>query len=320
MTTTDAPPLPFGEYLAHCQQRVQRALQLTLDGVAGTTTATTLYEAMRYSVMNGGKRVRPLLVYAAAESVYAAAESVHAAADVGENSGTVSASDLDLIASAFEFLHCYSLIHDDLPAMDDDDLRRGLPTCHKQFDEATAILAGDALQAEAFRLLTETSLPATIQIRLVQLLALASGSQGMVAGQAIDLAAVATTLDVQELEDMHRLKTGALIRAAVLAGGVAGGASHSQLDCLDRYARLIGLAFQVQDDVLDVESDTATLGKQQGADAARDKPTYATLLGLPGAKAKATQLIADAHEAIAGFGNGAQRLHQIADFIITRNK
>jgi len=307
MTTTDVPTLLFGEYLNHCQRRVQRALQRTLDGVAGTTTATTLYEAMRYSVMNGGKRVRPLLVYAAAESV------------AGDN-GPVPASDLDLIAGAFEFLHCYSLIHDDLPAMDDDDLRRGLPTCHKQFDEATAILAGDALQAEAFRLLTETALPATIQIRLVQLLALASGSQGMVAGQAIDLAAVATTLDVHELEDMHRLKTGALIRAAVLAGGVAAGASQPQLDCLDRYARLIGLAFQVQDDVLDVESDTATLGKQQGADAARAKPTYATLLGLPGAKAKATQLIADAHEAIAGFGSRAQRLHQIADFIITRNK
>jgi len=303
MTTTDFPPIPFEAYLSDIQQRVQRALQLALDGVAGTTTATTLYEAMRYSVMNGGKRVRPLLVYAAAESI-----------------GSAPASDLDLIASAFEFLHCYSLIHDDLPAMDDDDLRRGLPTCHKQFDEATAILAGDALQAEAFRLLAETTLPAAIQIQLVRLLALAAGSQGMVAGQAIDLAAVATTLNVDELENMHRLKTGALIRAAVLAGGVAAGASQSQLDCLDRYAQLIGLAFQVQDDVLDVESDTETLGKQQGADAARDKPTYATLLGLRGAKAKAAQLIADAHDAIATLGDNAQRLHQIADFIITRNK
>jgi len=301
--TTDLSPLSFGEYLDRCQQRVQRSLQLALDGVAGTTTAASLYGAMRYSVMNGGKRVRPLLIYAAAESI-----------------GSAPASDLDLIASAFEFLHCYSLIHDDLPAMDDDDLRRGLPTCHKQFDEATAILAGDALQAEAFRLLAETSLPAPIQIQLVRLLAQASGSQGMVAGQAIDLAAVATMLTVSELETMHRLKTGALIRAAVLAGGIAAGASQSQLDCLDRYAQLIGLAFQVQDDVLDVESDTATLGKQQGADAARDKPTYATLLGLPGAKAKAAQLIADAHAAIATLGDGAQRLHQIADFIITRRK
>jgi len=313
MTTIDLAPLSFGEYLDHCQQRVQRALQRVLDDLTGTTTAASLYEAMRYSVMNGGKRVRPLLVFAAAEG--AATESAAAG-----NISQALAGDLDLIACAFEFLHCYSLIHDDLPAMDDDDLRRGLPTCHKQFDEATAILAGDALQAEAFRLLSETTLPASTQMQLVRLLALASGSQGMVAGQAIDLAAVATRLDVDALENMHRLKTGALIRAAVMAGGVAVGASQQQMDCLDRYARLIGLAFQVQDDVLDVESDTATLGKQQGADAARDKPTYATLLGLPGAKAKAAQLIAEAHDAITSLGDGAQRLHQIADFIITRTK
>jgi geranylgeranyl pyrophosphate synthase len=276
---------------------------MVLDGVTGTTAADSLYDAMRYSVMNGGKRVRPVLVYAAAESVAPA-----------------NATCLDLIACAFEFLHCYSLIHDDLPAMDDDDLRRGLPTCHRKFDEATAILAGDALQAEAFRLLCETALPAKIQIQLVRLLAQASGSQGMVAGQAIDLAAVDTTLDVDQLEDMHRLKTGALIRAAVLAGGIAAGATQAQLENLDRYARAVGLAFQVQDDVLDVESDTETLGKQQGADAALNKPTYATLLGLAGARQKSAQLIAEAHAAIAGFGDRAQRLHELADFIITRKK
>lgn len=316
MTTPDFTKPLFEEYLDHCQLRVRRALERVLDGVAGTTSADRLYEAMRYSVMNGGKRVRPLLVYAAAES--AAAEGT-AAQDTAIES-TASATDLDLIACAFEFLHCYSLIHDDLPAMDDDDLRRGLPTCHKQFDEASAVLAGDALQAEAFRLLTETSLLPTVQIALVRLLAQASGSQGMVAGQAIDLAAVATTLALEELETMHHLKTGALIRAAVLAGGIAANASAQQLDCLDRYARAIGLAFQVQDDVLDVESDTATLGKQQGADAARDKPTYATLLGLAGARARAAQLIAEAHAALASFGDRAQRLHQLADYIITRNK
>lgn len=303
MTTTDYSLLLFGEYLDHCQRRAQRALQRVLDGVTGTTAADALYDAMRYSVMNGGKRVRPLLVYAAAESI-----------------GPANATCIDLIASAFELLHCYSLIHDDLPAMDNDDLRRGLPTCHKKFDEATAILAGDALQAEAFRLLSETALPATTQIALVRLLAQASGSQGMVAGQAIDLAAVDTTLDVNQLESMHRLKTGALIGAAVLAGGVAAGATPLQLDCLDRYARAVGLAFQVQDDVLDVESDTATLGKQQGADAAHNKPTYATLLGLQGAKQKAALLIDEAHAAIAELGDRAQRLHELADYIITRNK
>jgi len=199
MTTIDLAPLSFGEYLDHCQQRVQRALQRVLDDLTGTTTAASLYEAMRYSVMNGGKRVRPLLVFAAAEG--AAAEGAAAESAAAGNISQALAGDLDLIACAFEFLHCYSLIHDDLPAMDDDDLRRGLPTCHKQFDEATAILAGDALQAEAFRLLSETTLPASTQMQLVRLLALASGSQGMVAGQAIDLAAVATRLDVDALED-----------------------------------------------------------------------------------------------------------------------
>jgi len=298
MTTPD-----FASFREHCQTRVTQALAQVLDGIDGTTEAARLNEAMRYSVMNGGKRVRPLLVYAAADAISAVADT-----------------DLDLIACAFEFLHCYSLIHDDLPAMDDDDLRRGLPTCHKQFDEATAILAGDALQAEAFRLLCETSLAAEKQVRLVHLLAQCSGSQGMVAGQAIDLASVAKTLSVTDLETMHNLKTGALIRGAVLAGGIAAGASSQQLDCLDSYARAIGLAFQVQDDILDVESDTQTLGKQQGADAARDKPTYAALLGLDGAKTRATQLIERAHQAITLLGTRATQLHALADFIITRKQ
>ena len=298
MTTPD-----FATFRAHCQQRVSQALTRVLDGVDGTTEAQRLYDAMRYSVMNGGKRVRPLLVYAAADAI-----------------APTAGTDLDLIACAFEFLHCYSLIHDDLPAMDDDDLRRGLPTCHRQFDEATAILAGDALQAEAFRLLCETALAAEQQVRLVHLLAQCSGSQGMVAGQAIDLAAVAQTLAVTDLETMHNLKTGALIRGAVLAGGIAAGATPRQLDCLDLYARAIGLAFQVQDDILDVESDTQTLGKQQGADAARDKPTYAALLGLAGARQRAAELVTHAHQAIAPLGARAQQLHALADFIITRKQ
>lgn len=301
----------FANYSEHCRARIQEALAANLGGAVSEyapapTTAhlQRLFEAMRYSLLNGGKRVRPLLVYAAAESI---------------TSSTASAATLDAIACAVEYIHAYSLVHDDLPAMDDDDLRRGNPTCHRQFDEASAILAGDALQARAFELLTELSdLDANTRLQLITTLAAAAGPRGMVGGQAIDLAAVQRTIDLTHLETMHRLKTGALIRAAVRMGALAAGANTAQLDALDRYAAAIGLSFQVQDDILDITSDTATLGKQQGADLARAKPTYPALLGLDAARAKAQALHADALAALEPFGTEAQRLRELSSFIVER--
>jgi len=257
---------------------------------------------MRYSVVNGGKRVRPLLAYASCEALGGQPQQA------------------DPAAAAVELIHAYSLIHDDLPAMDDDDLRRGQPTCHRAFDEATAILAGDALQAMAFELLAGAGdwQPAT-RLQMVQLLGRAAGPQGMVGGQAIDLGAVGEQLDLATLESMHRHKTGALIRAAVQLGALASEqVDDEQLAALGQYADSIGLAFQVQDDILDIESDTSVLGKQQGADVARDKPTYPALLGLDGAHRLADQLRDQALGALAGFGPAAQRLRQLADYIVQR--
>jgi geranylgeranyl pyrophosphate synthase len=247
--------------------------------------------------------VRPLLVYASA-----AALATHSDARV-----------LDGVACALEYIHSYSLVHDDLPAMDDDDLRRGNPTCHRRFDEATAILAGDALQSRAFELLSRLSAPAALKLALIDTLAAAAGPRGMVGGQAIDLAAVQQRIDLDHLETMHRLKTGALIRAAVRMGALVAGASGQQLEALDRYAAAIGLSFQVQDDILDITSDTATLGKQQGADVARDKPTYPALLGLEQARAKAQALHRQALAALEGFDSGAERLRQLSAYIVERS-
>jgi farnesyl diphosphate synthase/geranylgeranyl diphosphate synthase type II len=210
-------------------------------------------------------------------------------------------------------------VHDDLPAMDDDDLRRGKPTCHIAFTEASAILAGDGLQTLAFDLLTQTELPASTQIQLVRYLAAGSGAGGMVLGQAIDLAAVDHQLSLAQLETMHNHKTGALIRAAVAMGALSAGASAAQLAALDNYAAAIGLAFQVQDDILDVTADTATLGKQQGADIARNKPTYVSLLGLDSAKAKAAELHQQAQAALLDFGDSAVHLRQLARYIVERS-
>ncbi|MFT5577810.1 MAG: geranylgeranyl pyrophosphate synthase [Paraglaciecola psychrophila] len=262
-----------------------------------------LRQALQYSVLNGGKRIRPLLVHAAAAAV-----------------GTTERSeDLAMAASAVEMLHSYSLIHDDLPAMDDDDLRRGQPTCHRAFDEATAILAGDALHSRAFELLTELpTCSATTALKLVALLATAAGPRGMVGGQAIDLASVGQHIDEIQLETLHRLKTGALIRASVALGGTIAGASAAQLRDLDHYGEAIGLAFQVQDDILDIEADTATLGKTQGQDRALNKPTYPSILGMDGAKAKLLALHRQADDALAGFGRDAQLLRQLSDFIVAR--
>jgi geranylgeranyl diphosphate synthase type II len=255
-------------YQAHCQSRVDAALD-SLFGQEQPQLAR-LYQAMRYSLFNGGKRVRPLLVYAACEALGGDPERADGA------------------ACAVELIHAYSLVHDDLPAMDDDDLRRGQPTTHKAFDEACAILAGDGLQTLAFEVLADARRnPQNTQLRLsmVSTLARAAGPAGMVGGQAIDLGSVGRQLDQSALEIMHRHKTGALIEASVQLGALASErADEHALKALHNYARAIGLAFQVQDDILDVESDTATLGKTQGKDQAHDKPTYPALLGLDAAK------------------------------------
>ena len=292
----------IASYQAQSQNRVNAALE-GLFAPPGPEL-DRLYDAMRYSVMNGGKRVRPLLAYAACEALGGIAEDANGA------------------ACAVELIHAYSLVHDDLPAMDDDDLRRGQPTTHKAFDEACAILAGDGLQSLAFTALldpTLTSRDAETRLSMVRALAQAAGPAGMVGGQAIDLGSVGLKLDQTALEYMHRHKTGALIEASVRLGALASGrADQSQLDALQIYARAVGLAFQVQDDILDVESDTATLGKRQGADIARDKPTYPALLGLEAAKAYALELRDQALEALSAFGDAAEPLRELARYIVNR--
>lgn len=264
-----------------------------------------LHQAMRYSVLNGGKRIRPILVYAAGYAV--------AANEVA----------LDAPASAVEFIHAYSLIHDDLPAMDDDDLRRGKPTCHKAFTEAQAILAGDALQSLAFHTIAHglpNNIPAEQKLDILDALAIASGSRGMAGGQAIDLAAVGKSLNIAELEDMHVHKTGALIRASVKMGALCQPKiDNAKLKKLDHFAKCIGLAFQIQDDILDVTSDTETLGKTQGADIALNKPTYPSLLGLDGAREMAAELHEEAHESLNIFAEKAAPLRWLADYIVKRN-
>ncbi|MFZ6047569.1 (2E,6E)-farnesyl diphosphate synthase [Pseudomonas sp. CR3202] len=292
----------ISDYQTRCQQRVDAALAALFD--APLAPLERLYQAMRYSVVNGGKRVRPLLVYAACEAL---------GGDLARADGA---------ACAVELIHAYSLVHDDLPAMDDDDLRRGQPTTHIAFDEATAILAGDGLQALAFEVLADGERnphDAETRLAMVASLGQAAGPAGMVGGQAIDLGSVGIKLDQQALETMHRHKTGALIEASVRLGALASGhADAAALAALRIYARAIGLAFQVQDDILDVESDTATLGKTQGKDQAHDKPTYPALLGLDNAKAYALQLRDQALQAVAGFGDAAEPLRALARYIVER--
>jgi geranylgeranyl diphosphate synthase type II len=289
-------------YQSSCQSRVDAALETLLS--SPRPELARLYAAMRYSLFNGGKRVRPLLVYAACEALGGEPQRANAA------------------ACAVELIHAYSLVHDDLPAMDDDDLRRGQPTTHKAFDEACAILAGDGLQSLAFEVLADaTHNPHDAELRLAMLSALAraAGPAGMVGGQAIDLGSVGQTLDQSALEIMHRHKTGALIEASVQLGALASGKADDQaLKALHSYARAIGLAFQVQDDILDVESDTATLGKTQGKDQAHDKPTYPALLGLEGAKVYAASLCDEALQALAAFSGEADTLRELARYIIAR--
>lgn len=264
-----------------------------------------LHQAMRYSVLNGGKRIRPILVYAAGYAVSA------------------DEAALDAPASAVEFIHAYSLVHDDLPAMDDDALRRGKPTCHKAFTEAQAILAGDALQSLAFHTLAHglpNTIPAEQRLDIIDTLAVASGSRGMAGGQAIDLASVGQSLNIAELEDMHVHKTGALIRASIKMGALCQPSiGKEQLKKLDHFAKCIGLAFQIQDDILDVTSDTETLGKTQGADIALNKPTYPSLLGLDGARDMAAELHKEAHESLDVFTDKAEPLRWLADYIVKRD-
>jgi len=290
----------FATWIAARQISFESVLQRLLP--AAEVAPQRLHQAMRYSVLDGGKRVRPLLAYAA-----------------GELTGA-SMARVEIAAAAVELIHAYSLVHDDMPCMDDDVLRRGKATCHVEYDQATALLVGDALQSLAFQLLSEQSLndDAAQQLQMVKLLALASGSRGMAGGQAIDLASVGRQLTLPELEQMHIHKTGALIRAAILLGAHCGNPASSQLDRLDRFGKLIGLAFQVVDDVLDCEADTATLGKTAGKDADHDKPTYVSLLGLPGAKEMAQRLHREALESLGEFGEPARRLRELADFIVLR--
>lgn len=291
------------EYLAFCQNRVERALEARLP--SENQLPKKLHEAMRYCVLDGGKRMRPMLTYC-----------------TGKVLG-IAPDELDGPACAVEFIHVYSLIHDDLPAMDDDDLRRGKPTCHIAFDEATAILTGDALQALAFRVLADDltmRADAESRLKMITTLAKASGSQGMVGGQAIDLESVGRQLTLPELENMHIHKTGALIRASVNMATLAKPDVDSTIaERLDHYAKCIGLSFQVKDDILDEESDTATLGKTQGKDKDNDKPTYPALLGLAGAKQKAQELHEQAIDSLSDFGTEADLLRDLSLYIIQRD-
>ncbi len=294
-------PTDFQRWASSHQQRIEAQLQAVLPGAE--VAPQRLHQAMRYAALGGGKRVRPLLAFAAGEITRA-------------DAGRVA-----IAGAAVELIHAYSLVHDDLPCMDDDVLRRGKPTCHVEFDAATALLVGDALQSLAFQLLAEHRLaddPAA-QLEMVKLLAAAAGSRGMAGGQAIDLTVTGASLTLPELEFMHIRKTGALIRAATLLGARCGAALEAaELAQLDRFAKCIGLAFQVVDDVLDTEATTATLGKTAGKDERHNKPTYVSELGVTEAKKLADELRRDALAALGGFGERALRLRQLADFIVLR--
>jgi farnesyl diphosphate synthase len=294
--------MPFQERVTQYGARIERVLDRWLP--PESKPPERLHAAMRYAVLGGGKRLRPLLIYAGGEVL------------------GVPSERLDGPAAAVELIHAYSLIHDDLPAMDDDDLRRGRPTCHRAFDEATAILAGDALQVQAFLILAEDpamQISPAARVEMIRSVALASGSAGMAGGQAMDLAAEGHTLSLAELELMHIHKTGALIRASVLlAAQSVAGLAAGKLAALDRYAKCIGLAFQIQDDILDVAGETAALGKQTGADASRNKPTFPSILGLAESRRRAEALHLEALDALSAFGEAAEPLRWLSEYIITR--
>lgn len=288
--------------LARWRERADAALQRALPDPL--TPPHRLHAAMRHAVLLGGKRMRPLLVYATGSAFGATVDT------------------LDAPAVAVELIHAYSLVHDDLPAMDDDALRRGQPTVHVAFDEATAILAGDALQSLAFEVLAATDAADATRVELLRTLAIASGAAGMCGGQALDLAATGngSSLSVQALERLHSLKTGALIRAAVRMGALCGGASDDELEHLDRYADALGLAFQVRDDILDIEGDSATLGKTAGKDVAQDKATFPALIGLDASRARLDELRRTMDDALAPFGERTSALAALGRMAIERDR
>ena len=295
-------PHLFQPRLAAYQKRVNTVLDKYLP--ADDPPEHNLAAAIRYSVMGGGKRIRPAMVYAAGEAI------------------GVSTDLMDIPACAVEMIHAYSLIHDDLPAMDDDDLRRGRPTCHKAFDEATAILAGDALQALAYEILAKDDhkeLTAEHRIEMLSLLTEASGAHGMAGGQAVDLASVGKQLNLAQLEHMHQLKTGALIRASILLGGMCKqNITPLEIDILDNYALCIGLSFQIQDDILDVIGNTKTLGKPQGSDQAQKKPTFPAIIGLEESKQLALEQHTLALKHLEPLAEKADSLRQLSAYIVER--
>lgn len=299
---TDISGNILADTIEQCRLRIEQALNDKLP--AATTHPASLHQAIRYSALAGGKYIRPLLVYT-----------------TGQIFGA-NMTQLDAPACAVELIHAYSLVHDDLPAMDDDDLRRGKPTCHKAFSEATAILAGDALQSLAFGILAEDQqLNVSSETRLKMIQFLATGSQGMACGQAIDLESEGKALSLAELENMHMNKTGALIRTSVQLGALtAESISKKELACLDEYAKCIGLAFQIRDDILDIEGDTAVIGKPQGSDLARNKSTYPALLGLDGAKQKALEMHHQAQMALSEIDTNTELLEMLSEYIVMREK
>ncbi len=292
----------FESLVKDYQQRVNRALDYWLP--PGNVNPVRLHQAMRYAVLAPGKRVRPILVYATAAAL------------------GIDLARVDGAAGSVEIIHAYSLIHDDLPAMDDDDLRRGRPTCHREFDEATAILAGDALQALAFYIIShdpEMTPDSASRLQMIEKLSLFSGSRGMAGGQAIDLAAVGKSLNIAELETMHIHKTGALIRTCIQFAALSTDSlGDRQFRALDSYAKCIGLSFQIQDDILDVTGDTSTLGKTQGADSARNKPTFPSIVGLEASREKARELHQNALQALSIFGEEADILRYISAWFVER--
>ena len=296
---------PGRTHNTHSLQEVQTQLELLESAIIGPLQPELLKEAVDYSISAGGKRLRPLLALAAKNAV---------------GNSPLKLRD-SYIFTAIELIHTYSLVHDDLPAMDDDDIRRGKPSLHKAYDEATAILVGDGLQARAFELITiAPELSAEQKVRMVKVLANAAGMEGMVGGQYIDIQATNSDMTLDALRQMHSLKTGALIRASLALGGIVANATDEQLAALDEYGAHAGLAFQVVDDILDVEGDSATLGKTRGKDAEANKPTYVKLLGLEGAKAEARSLLQTALVALDCFGDSAEALRELARYIVERDR
>jgi farnesyl diphosphate synthase len=294
----------FQEWVASRSHRIEAALDALLD--SAQTNPVRLHEAMRYAAQGGGKRIRPLLVYAAGQ--------------LGNDFNAKTEAALDAAAVAIECIHAYSLVHDDLPCMDDDDLRRGRPTVHRAFDEPTALLVGDALQTRAFEILANAPCSADVRLSMIVSLAAASGSRGMAGGQAIDLESVGKKLDLSGLQQMHAMKTGALLSCAVELGGIAAQLSVTQMALLREYSQALGLAFQIVDDVLDATADSQTLGKTAGKDAINDKPTYVTLMGLDYAQKTAKELQETAIQSVESFGSKAQALKDLAFLVVNRGK